>query len=127
MRTEKPFGISVISANYIKDTLISGRVLVENSSVVPVRDIYFCLTLEYDELGAKTLRYQYAYVANADIEPGASKNVSFATVPPIAGSESYKLAALEIEAFTTLVGGRSRTVYVDTENNLLELLDDASI
>jgi hypothetical protein len=127
MRTDKPFDISISNVSYNQDVLVSGRMDVRNNTIAEADGIYIKLYFEYNYSGAKFTQSQYAYTAAAGLEPGAGKSVSFAAIPPVKGNSDYRLAGAEIEAFTTTIGGFRHTVYVDSENSLLQLLGDADI
>jgi len=123
-KTSTPFDVTVTDFRYVKDALISGTAQVTNNTVATVENAYIELKLEYDLYGVRSTYTQYAYASKLGIPPGGSRSVSYAALPPTTGDGTYRLLGAGIAAFDTVIDGAPKKVFVDTQNELLEILSD---
>jgi hypothetical protein len=117
-----PFSLSVLSARFNGDALISGRLRLTNRTGLTVENAYFELTLDYPALREAGPRYQYAYVRGLNLAPGETKELSYATIPPVKGDTNFSMSGIALAAFDTHIDGEARKVYIDTDQDYLEVL-----
>ena len=123
MEIEKPFDIDAVSFQVSAERLITGRLDIVNHTSVIVENVFLELELMYDDYGVNKKQFQYAYVANVSLEPGQSKNISYAALPPDKWRGKCKLENIYVAAFNTTIDKMPYKVYVDRRNGLLELLE----
>jgi len=120
---ESPFLLNDVSFHAVDDKLIHGRLSLTNRSGLTIENIFFELTLDYAYPGGVEQIRQFAYVKNANLNPGDEKSLSYATVPPLTGETPYTLKNIAVAAFDTHVNGVPQKVFYDAERSQLEILD----